>query len=135
MILVIQVVRNQPATSISRTAILPPDSTAQKAGDGEQKIGRQLPAPPDSRIATGKNTTDHLVKVGLPGRRYPVRIKPNVPDAAAIAEIPEPPRAILLVRTSGSEREIAVPMVSVGAQPWFSVNLQTQDERGVRTAF
>jgi hypothetical protein len=44
-------------------------------------------------------------------------------------------RALLLVRGSGAEHEIAVPMVSVGAQPWLSVSLRSQEEQGVRTAF
>jgi hypothetical protein len=60
----------------------------------------------------------------------------NTEATAVVArDLTEQPRAILLVRNSGSEREIAVPMVSVGAQPWLSFSLQPQDERGVRITF
>src|SRR5262245_25069861 len=58
-----------------------------------------------------------------------------VATVSGITDITAQTRALLLVRNSGSERQILVPMVSVGAQPWLSVSLPAGEERGVRTSF
>jgi len=53
---------------------------------------------------------------------------------AASADMTTQPRALLLVRNAGSEQEIAVPMVTVGAQPWVPVSVSSQEAR-FRMAF
>ncbi len=75
-----------------------------------------------------------LIRSGKP-RGALVKPPSNRFVTAAITEMTMQPRALLLVRNPGSEHEIAVPMVSVGAQPWLSISLHSQDERGIRAAF
>jgi hypothetical protein len=130
MILVIQVVRYQPARPISGQATPQPDASAQ-----QMHAGAPTSIPQVSPRSTGTTIDKALGEVATtrpPSKRYPpAKAKPE----AAIADITERPGALLWVRNSGSEREIAVPMVSVGAQPWLALSPPSQGERGIRAAF
>src|SRR5262245_41196456 len=100
-----------------------PPAPATRPTGGEKAV------PPSTPTIIGKGTGSpfsirrvHRASLRAPSERT---------VAAAITDMT---RAVLLVRNPGSEHEIAVPMVSVGAQPWLSV-IHSQGERGVRAAF
>jgi hypothetical protein len=111
----------------------PPVATSDNPGPNPG-AGASVPDKTMLRAATTGNRSGETRAVRF-RRALPVGYVPDVMPRETIADITAQPRALILVRNSGSEREIAVPMVSVGAQPWFSVSLQTQNERGIRTAF
>jgi hypothetical protein len=127
-VLVIQVVRVRSVSTptgdnLHFEAPLIPDLNAQ-----------QGTSPPKWTTPAGIG----VVAVIKPVRNWgPRPLRPTNTDAtpleAVSRDLMEQPRALLLIRNSGSEREVAVPMISVGAQPWLSVSFQ--DERGVRAAF
>lgn len=125
MTLVIQMAWLGRTTSISRMA--PPNV----ASNNDQKA----PSLQAGKDASNRATTASQPKQVGPRRTVPVKYVPDVIAKETVADMTAQPRALILVRNSGSEREIAVPMVSVGAQPWFSVSFQSQDQRAIRSAF
>ena len=125
-VLVIQVVRVRTVS----TQIGNGDPAPAVSPSGIAK--ERTPTPPVTVIETPGNVAK---KPGSSWGRRPLRnFDPEATPLEAVGgDLMEQPRALLLIRNSGSEREIAVPMISVGAQPWLSVGFQ--DERGVRAAF
>jgi hypothetical protein len=133
LVLVIQMARiktsspnPEPSSPQIATSIVPRASEEKPTGGSRETYPKVTPA--GERKAT----------LGV----HPVRAQRHLPAVesesgltGAIVAVTTQPRALLLVRNAGSEQEIAVPMVSVGAQPWVPVSFRPQDERVVRMAF
>jgi len=101
-----------------------------RSAPSTQQVGGDKVVPPSTPTIIG-NRADSPIS-----NRRSHRASLRVPSERTVAPaITDMTRAVLLVRNSGSEHEIAVPMVSVGAQPWLSISLQSQDQGGVRAAF
>jgi len=127
LVLVIQTTRLGPVSQVSRQNL---DQMAEKPPVHTENRGVDNP-PPVQPFATVIKAHSRV----HPGRRGSQgSVRPESPLALA-ADIAAQPRALLLVRNAGSEQEIAVPMVTVGAQPWMPVNVSSQDARGLRMAF
>jgi len=132
LVLVIQTTRFSPVSQVSRPSLdqLAEKSLAEKPPVHTENRGVDNP-PPVQPFATVIKAHSRV----HPGRRGSQgSVRPESPLALA-ADIAAQPRALLLVRNAGSEQEIAVPMVTVGAQPWMPVNVSSQDARGLRMAF
>jgi hypothetical protein len=126
LVMVVQMARFK---TVSPTYTRPLESAASLAPEAIENNVTKSPVKP---LAVGGGKVTSPVH-GIRPRGGLVRPAPEV--TAAIADMAPQPRALLLVRNAGSEQEIAVPMVSVGAQPWVPVSFRLQDERGLRMAF
>jgi len=134
LILVVQVTLLRPAPTSYSTPEQPVITSSAT---------ENVPIPSPDHSGPGSDATAAIRKIprALPVRALTVKHPPLTTDSdrmmtAAISNIVAKPRAILLVRNSGSEHEIAIPMVSVGAQPWVPVSsVYTQEDRSVRAAF
>ena len=128
LVLIVQMARLNPVSRMpapsrdDRIAVSTTPATNENKG-----IDNVLAAPPALAVVR----TPLPVRPGKP-RGSQVKVKPE--PGLAIADMTAQPRAIILLRNSGSEQEIAVPMVSVGAQQWLPVSVRSQDER-VRMTF
>jgi hypothetical protein len=133
LVIVIQTVRLKPVSSPA----LPPSNVAINPAPGIE----EAPSAKENTSAGNLRSEASLTTVGTVkgGHHMPIRKQRVVLDAVntewtlAATDMTAQPRALILVRNSGSEQEIAVPMVSVGAMPWVPVSV-SQDERG-RIAF
>jgi len=124
LVLIVQMARLNPGSQApprdDRIAVSTP-ATNENKGIDKSHAAPPAPAVAPLPVRTGR------------ARGSRVRVTPE-PVLAAIADMTAQPRAIILLRNSGSEQEIAVPMVSVGAQQWLPVSVRSQDER-VRMTF
>jgi len=127
LVLVIQTARLGPVSQVSRQSL---DQVTEKPPVHTENRGVDNP-PPVQPFATVIKAHSR-VHAGRRGSQGSVR--PESPLALA-ADIAAQPRALLLVRNGGAEQEIAVPMVTVGAQPWVPVSVSPQDARALRMAF
>jgi hypothetical protein len=131
LVLVIQMARPKPAAPTlalpSGIATVNPPEVGTNGGTDGSTL-KPLP----SSVAVVKTTAS----VHHPRRRDSLRQPVDEsPVTTVIAGMTAQPRALILLRNAGSEQEIAVPMVTVGAQPWVPVSVSSQDARGLRMAF
>jgi len=135
MILAVQLSRSNrlgpmPTSTGDVVAERQPPTATPKPNEGVSGLVSSGPERPHSYFPRKSVYRPHPEKTGdLAGVATPVATVSGITDITAQT------RALLLVRNSGSERQILVPMVSVGAQPWLSVSLPAGEERGVRTSF